>query len=294
MSTFNEILRSAVNNVQNQNQEFDKEQYAKDKQEKREWAFKTQDEMAEKITQDTELLKTYLEVQSVFDSKSVGNALLITAQNPKATQLRDARSWIESKIHIKRHPDKVTILEPREYTKEDGTLATSYDTIDLIDISQTQSKGRINTVPYTHESILKGILTIAPVEIQTTEYGTSNGKVVNFNADKRIIEVNDTADTKDIIKGLINEVASIHMATFGNTQINEFKNSCATYLICKKYGIPTQNIEISIPQELKEMSPQDIKAELGKAVECFQVIKDGIDRTMDIQPRNRSNTEYER
>lgn len=294
MSTFNEILRSAVNNVQNQNQEFDKEQYAKDKQEKREWAFKTQDEMAEKITQDTELLKTYLEVQSVFDSKSVGNALLITAQNPKATQLRDARSWIESKIHIKRHPDKVTILEPREYTKEDGTLATSYDTIDLIDISQTQSKGRINTVPYTHESILKGILTIAPVEIQTTEYGTSNGKVVNFNVDKRIIEVNDTADTKDIIKGLINEVASIHMATFENTQINEFKNRCATYLTCKKYGIPTQNIEFSIPQELKEMSPQDIKAELGKAVECFQVIKDGIDRTMDIQPRNRSNREYER
>lgn len=294
MSTFNEILRSAVNNVQNQNQEFDKEQYAKDKQEKRKWAFKTQDEMAEKITQDTELLKTYLEVQSVFDSKSVGNALLITAQNPKATQLRDARSWIESKIHIKRHPDKVTILEPREYTKEDGTPATSYDTIDLIDISQTQSKGRINTVPYTHESILKGILTIAPVEIQTTEYGTSNGKVVNFNAEKRIIEVNDTADTKDIIKGLINEVASIHMATFENTELNEFKNSCATYLTCKKYGIPTQNIEFSIPQELKEMSPQDIKVELGKAVECFQVIKDGIDRTMDIQPRNRSNREYER
>lgn len=294
MSTFNEILRSAVNNVQNQNKEFDKEQYAKDKQEKREWVFKTQDEMAEKITQDTELLKTYLEVQSVFDSKSVGNALLITAQNPKATQLRDARGWIESKIHIKRHPDKVTILEPREYTKEDGTPATSYDTIDLIDISQTQSKGRINTVPYTHESILKGILTIAPVEIQTTEYGTSNGKVVNFNADKRIIEVNDTADTKDIIKGLINEVASIHMATFENTELNEFKNSCTTYLTCKKYGIPTQNIEFSIPQELKEMSPQDIKAELGKAVECFQVIKDGIDRTMDIQPRNRSNREYER
>ncbi len=294
MSTFNEILRSAVNNVQNQNQEFDKEQYAKDKQEKREWAFKTQDEMAEKITQDTELLRTYLEVQSVFDSKSVGNALLITAQNPKATQLRDARSWIESKIHIKRHPDKVTILEPREYTKEDGTPATSYDTIDLIDISQTQSKGRINTVPYTHESILKGILTIAPVEIQTTEYGTSNGKVVNFNADKRIIEVNDIADTKDIIKGLINEVASIHMSTFENTELNEFKNSCATYLTCKKYGIPTQNIEFSIPQELKEMSPQDIKAELGKAVECFQVIKDGIDRTIDIQPRNRSNREYER
>lgn len=184
--SFNEILRSAVNNVQNQ--EFDKEQYAKEKQEKRDWAFKTQDEMAEKVTQDTELLKTYLDVQSVFDSKSVGNALLITAQNPKATQLRDAKGWIDSKVHIKRHPDKITILEPREYIKEDGTEATSFDTIDLIDISQTQSRGRINTLPYTQESILKGILTITPVEVKTIENGISNGKTVSLNVEKELLK----------------------------------------------------------------------------------------------------------
>ena len=290
--SFNEILRSAVNNVQNQ--EFDKEQYAKEKQEKREWAFKTQDEMAEKVTQDTELLKTYLDVQSVFDSKSVGNALLITAQNPKATQLRDAKGWIDSKVHIKRHPDKITILEPREYTKEDGTEATSFDTIDLIDISQTQSRGRINTLPYTQKSILKGILTITPVEVKTIENGISNGKTVSLNVEKRIIEVDDNADTKDIIKGLINEVASIHMGTFENTQLNNFENTCATYLICKKYGIATQNIEFYIPQELKEMSPQDIKAELGKSLKCFQDMKDEIDKTIETPNKSRSNREYER
>lgn len=292
MSSFNDILRSAINNVQNQ--EYDKEQYAKEKKEKREWAFKTQDEMAQKITQDTGMLRTYLKVQSVFDSKSVGNALLITAQNPKATQLRDAKGWIDSKIHIKRHPEKVTILEPREYTRENGTTVTSYDTIDLIDISQTQSKGRINTVPYTHESILKGILSLAPVEVRIVENGTSNGKSVSFNVDERVIEVDETADTKQIVKGLINEIASIHMLTFEDTELNEFKNNCATFLTCQKYGIPTQDIEFSIPQELKEMSPQEIKAELGKSVECFQIIKEGIDRTIDMQPRNRQNKEYER
>lgn len=290
--SFNDILRSAVNNVQNK--DFDKEQYAKDKQEKREWAFKKQDEMAEKITQNTELLKTYLDVQSVFYSKSVGNALLITAQNPKATQLRDAKSWINSKIHINRNPEKITILEPREYTREDGVEATSFDTIDLIDISQTQYKGKINDLPYTNESILKGILTIAPVEVIATEYSLDGGKAVKFNAEKRVIEVSDTADTNDIIEGLIHEVASIHMGTFENTKLNEFKNSCATYMTCKKYGIPTKNIEFSIPQELNEMLPQDIKTELGKSLECFQVMKDGIDRTMENPIKNRNKREYER
>lgn len=292
MSTFNDILRSAVNNVQNN--EFDKEQYVKDKKEKREWAYKTQDEMVEKIMQDKEMFETYLDVQSRFDSKSVGNALLIMAQNPKATQLRDSKGWIDSKIYIRRNPEKITILEPREYIREDGTEGTSYDTVDLIDISQTHSKGKINTVPYTDESILKGILTIAPVEIETVSFDLENGKVASYNANTRKIEVNETADTKEIIKGLINEVAKIHMATFENTELNNFSNSFATALTCKKYGLPTQNIQISIPEELKEMNAQDVKAELGKSLECFRVIKEGIDGTMDIEAKNKSNRSYER
>ena len=292
MSTFNDILRSAVNNVQNN--EFDKEQYVKDKKEKREWAYKTQDEMVEKIMQDREMFETYLDVQSRFDSKSVGNALLIMAQDPKATQLRDSKGWIDSKIYIRRNPKKITILEPREYIREDGTEATSYDTVDLIDISQTHSKGKINTVPYTDESILKGILAIAPVEIETVSFDLENGKVANYNANTRKIEVNETADTKEIIKGLINEVAKIHMATFENTELNNFSNSFATILTCKKYGLPTQNIQISIPEELKEMNSQDVKVELGKSLKCFRVIKEGIDGTIDIEPRNKSNRSYER
>ena len=292
MSTFNDILRSAVNNVQNQ--AYDKEQYVKDKKEKREWAYKTQDEMLEKIMQDKELFETYLDVQSRFDSKSVGNALLIMAQNPKATQLRDSKGWIDSKIYIKRNPEKITILEPREYIRDDGTEATSYDTVDLIDISQTHSRGKINTVPYTEESILKGILAIAPVEIETVSNSFENGKVTNYNADTRKIEVNETADTKEIIIGLINEVAKIHMAIFDDIELNNFSNSFVTALTCKKYGLPTQNIQISIPQELKEMEKQDIKAELGKSLECFRTIKEGIDRTMDIEPKSKSNRSYER
>ena len=293
MSTFNDILKSAIKNVQPK--EFDKEEWAREKKEQREWAYRTQDEMAEKIVVDSEILKQYLNIQSRFENYSVGNDLLVTAQNPKATQLRDVDGWKRDKIYLKRNPNKVTILEPSEYTREDGTDVVSYNPKVLYDISETQVKGKINTIPYTHESILKGILSIAPVEIEPVAHELSNGKGVSFNISKRKIEVNQEIDTKDIIIGLIKEISSIHMGTIENTELNEFKNNCATYLTCVKYGIPTQNIDLlKIPEELKQMTPQDIKAEIAEPVECFQVIADGIDRTMDIQPRTRNNREYER
>ena len=82
--SINDIIRSAVNNVQKN--EFNVDEWAKEKNRQREWAYQTQDEMAEKITVDSEKYKTYLNVQSQFPNYSVGNALLVTAQKPEAKQ----------------------------------------------------------------------------------------------------------------------------------------------------------------------------------------------------------------
>ena len=48
MSTINDIIKSAVNNVQRQS-EFNVEEWAKNKQQDREFAYKKQDEMAKKL-----------------------------------------------------------------------------------------------------------------------------------------------------------------------------------------------------------------------------------------------------
>lgn len=100
MSTINDILKSAINNVQKEQKDFNVEEWAKNKQHDREFAYQTQDEMAKKITEYGEIYKTYLDVQSRFPNYSVGNALLVTAQNPKATQLKDAESWKKDKMYL--------------------------------------------------------------------------------------------------------------------------------------------------------------------------------------------------
>lgn len=56
------------------------------------------------------------------------NALLILAQMPEATQLKDFDGWKDAGASIKRQQKGISILEPgEEYTREDGTIGTSYN-----------------------------------------------------------------------------------------------------------------------------------------------------------------------
>lgn len=67
-------------------------------------------------------------MQSRFDRYSVGNALLITAQMPQATQFKDFDAWKENGVSIKKQQKGITILEPgEEYTREDSSVGVSYN-----------------------------------------------------------------------------------------------------------------------------------------------------------------------
>ena len=70
----NDIIRSAVNNVQRNQNEFDVEQWAKEKNKQREWAYQTQDEMAEKISVDSEKYKTTADMNEAIIVVEKGSA----------------------------------------------------------------------------------------------------------------------------------------------------------------------------------------------------------------------------
>lgn len=295
MSMINEILKSAVNNVQNNRREFNVEKWAEEKQKDREFAYQTQDEMAKKITEYGENYKTYLDVQSRFPNYSVGNALLITAQNPKATQLKDAETWKKDNINFAGKPNRIIILEPGNiYEREDGTEAQGYDPKNVYDISDMRVKRKLNTIPYTDEMILKAVLSMSPVQVDIVP-NTFYNKSVNFNSQNRTIEVLENTRVKELIQGLIREIASVHMLTFEDNELNNFKNESVEYMVSKRYGISTNNLNFNnIPEKLKEMTPQEIKAELSRVTECFSILTEGMDRDIGMNTRTRSNIEYER
>lgn len=295
MSMINDILKSAVNNVQKEKEEFDVDKWAEEKNSERQWAYQTQDEMATKITEDSKLYQTYLDVQSKFPTYSVGNALLVTAQNPKATQLKDVKTWKKEKVNFAGKPNKIIILEQGDvYTRDDGTEAQGYDPKRVYDISDMRVKRQLNTVPYTKEQILKAVLSMSPVEVQAVP-NVANNKVANFNVNNRTIEVSENAEVNQIIQSLVREIASIHTLSFADSELNTFKNESVAYMVSKRYGIPTNNFNFEkIPDELKTMMPQEIKQELGKGAECFEILAEGMDRTLGMNTITKTNREYER
>ena len=54
------------------------------------------DKAAEKIVQSNQEFKQYLDTKSRFEQYSVGNTLLVMAQMPNATMVRDYESWVNS------------------------------------------------------------------------------------------------------------------------------------------------------------------------------------------------------
>ena len=102
MSEFDEILSGQENESPKEKPPFDSLKWAEQKQQTRKAVYELIDTTAEEIGRDSNKFRSYLDVQSHFDRYSIGNALLVTAQNPKATQLRDFDSWKEASASVKK------------------------------------------------------------------------------------------------------------------------------------------------------------------------------------------------
>lgn len=146
MSNFDDIFASQNGSSQWKNQSFDKEAWAAKKQEERKEIYELADTTAVEISKDGEKFQKYLDVQARFDRYSPTNALLIYAQMPEATQLKDFEGWKDAGVSVQRKPKSVKILEPgKEYNRDNGGRGTSFDVKRVYDVSQT--KGRVRSAP---------------------------------------------------------------------------------------------------------------------------------------------------
>lgn len=83
--------------------------------------------MAHEIMQDGDAFRGFLNVQARFDRYSPTNALLIYAQNDKATRLRDFDGWKKQGVYVRRHETGISILEAGDsYVTEDGRTGYYY------------------------------------------------------------------------------------------------------------------------------------------------------------------------
>lgn len=298
MSNFDDIFVGQTVRPESNGNPFDKEAWAEKKQAERKEIYDLADATAVEISKDGEKFHKFLDVQARFDRYSPTNALLIYAQMPEATQLKDFDGWKDAGASVQRKAKSVKILEPgKEYDREDGTRATSFEVKRVFDVSQT--RGRLRTAPIVKpddRALLKALISRTPVPIQTVE-SLPNNMGALYDHDQQVIFVCKGMGAEDIFRSVSKELAHAEIADMSdnyNRNDAAFVAYSASYLLCKKYQISTADYNFSrLPASLRESDAQGIRAALTEIRDTAAQISQRMYRALEPS-RNPKGREQER
>ena len=263
---------------------FDKEGWAAQKKQEREDAFALIDTTAEHMPNDGALFQSYLDVQAHFDRYSVGNAILITAQKPDATQLADSKGWRESGVYIKKGEVGIVLLEPgEEFTKEDGSVGVSYNSKKVFDISQTNAKPKDRgTVRRDDRLLLKALIHNAPCPIKISQEMPEGINAVYRPQDKMIF-VRGGLEAPDLFRGLSQELAHAHLDKGDYKRSdNAFVAYCASYVLCSRNNLPKDMFRFDrLPENMSTMDARSVRTELSKIRDVANVISADMAKVLE-------------
>ena len=270
---------------------FDKAEWAAQKQAQRQEAYELIDNTCSEMMADGESFRQYLDVQGRFDRYSVANAVLVSAQMPDATQLKDYNAWKQSRVYVNKDAQKIVILEPsKEYTRDDGTKAVGYNAKVVYDISETSAKDRQQAQePKTMRELVSAMIDASPVPFVPV-------------ADLEIPAYYDSKQQTIFIKtGLTEEQLFVSMAKEVSAAVfdfkhnesrdaSDFKSFCVAYMVSTRYGVDTRGFSFDrLPREFSEMDTQAFKGELGSMRDVLGEIQSDMFKSLEKNkpPKNK-------
>ena len=244
---------------------FDKAEWAAQKQAERKEAYELIDATCSEMAAGGDSFRRYLDVQGRFDRYSVNNAILVSAQKPDAAQLKDKAAWKANRVYVDKEAQKITILEPsKEYTRDDGTKAVSYNAKAVYDISETSAKSRQEAPePKSMRELVSAMLDASPVPFQPVD---DLELPAFYDSEQQTIFVRTDLNEEQLFVSMSKEVAAAvfdfkHNESRGDS---EFKAYCVAYMVSSRYGVDTRGFRFdNLPKEYAEMETQDFKGELG-------------------------------
>ena len=247
-----------------------KEEYAEKKRAEKEKVYQRIDDTAREVVSDPEKFKAFLDTQARVDRYSAANALLIYNQLPEAMQLKDFDDWGKDNVKIVKGAKSISIIEPVEYTRRDGTPGISYNVKRVFDVSQTN--GRKPPAPSVNrdpKALITTMLDASPVAVEATNELPYPNMAAFYNNEKQTLFVKrGVGDSVAVAQCVAQELGHAQLSINSNTYSRRdmgFQAVCIGYMLCKKYGVDTQNFAIErIPAELANKEPKEIRAELSK------------------------------
>ena len=216
-----------------------KEEYAQKKRAEKDAVYQMADESAREIVSDPEKFKSFLDTQSRIDRYSAVNALLIYKQYPQAVQLKDFDDWSKDNVKILKGTKSISILEPVEYVKRDGTTGISYNVKKVFDISQTNGKRPpAPTVDRDPKQLITTLLDSSPVNVEATNELPYPNMAAFYNNEEQTLYVKrDVGDSVAVAQCVAQELGhaqlSINSDTYSRSDMG-FQAVCIGYMLCKK------------------------------------------------------------
>jgi len=283
-------------NEAEQHKPFDKQKWADEKQQTRKFVYDLIDSTAESVYKDSQKFRAYLDVQSRFDRYSINNALLVTAQKPKATVLKDYNAWKDAGTPVKKEETSMYILEPGEkYTREDGSIGVSMNVKRVFDISQTSAEPSKDEVqPIDERLLMKALISRLSVDIEPADEMSSpqSRDDALFDAQRQTICVKRNLDTPQLFRSLAREIAlsdyAAEMSEYARPS-KHFKAVSVSYMLCKRFGIDTRDMIIHLPASFANKTPQEIREDLNEIRSEANAMLARMSRTLEQNKSTRTN-----
>ena len=262
---------------------FDKEQWAAQKQAQRKEAYELIDNTCSEMMISGDSFRQYLDVQGRFDRYSVNNAILVSAQMPEATQLKEKAAWKQSRVYVNKDAQKVVILEPsKEYTRGDGSKAVGYNAKEVYDISETSAKDRQEAQEKKPmRELVSALIDASPVpfvpvaDLEMPAY---------YDSEQQSIFIRTGLNEEQLFVSMAKEVsaAAFDFKHNESREASEFKSYCVAYMVSSRYGVDTRGFNFSrLPKELAETDTQAFKGELGSMRDVLGEIQSEMYKSLE-------------
>ena len=262
---------------------FDKEQWAAQKQAQSKEAYELIDNTCSEMMISGDSFRQYLDVQGRFDRYSVNNAILVSAQMPEATQLKEKAAWKQSCVYVNKDAQKVVILEPsKEYTREDGSKAVGYNAKEVYDISETSAKDRQEALEKkSMRELVSALIDASPVpfvpvaDLEMPAY---------YDSEQQSIFIRTGLNEEQLFVSMAKEVSAAVFDFKHNEsrEASEFKSYCVAYMVSSRYGVDTRGFNFSrLPKELAETDTQAFKGELGSMRDVLGEIQSEMYKSLE-------------
>ena len=262
---------------------FNKEEWAAAKQEQRKEAYELIDNTCSEMMANGGSFRQYLDVQGHFDRYSVNNAILVSAQMPEATQLKDYGSWKQSRVYVDKDAQKVTILEPgKEYQRDDGLKAVGYNAKIVYDVSQTSAKDRQQPQEQKNmRELVSAMIDASPVSFVPVD---DLELPAFYDSSQQTIFIKTGLSEEQLFVSMAKEVSA---AVFDckhkeSRDDSDFKSFCVAYMVSSRYGVDTKGFNFDkLPKEFEGMETQAFKGELGSMRDVLGEIQSDMYKSLE-------------